>query len=173
MAKGLYPTMGQPMALGKGILDEWFSHVDAEVHIGTKIPADFSKVLPYIMVRTAHTSGVEGTFTNDPRFTRQTMIEFQTFTEGLNAEAEGFRLQESIRQAVLWAHETQYVVPGAGSISKITGSGDIRRVSDYATSTGVVQYASLPKGAARIEQNFRIRVRPAKGGPENQYLPTL
>ncbi|WP_051298078.1 hypothetical protein [Brevibacterium album] len=164
-----YPAFGPVARLGLGILRPWFG--DA-VTIGTQIPADLSDKMPFILVRADRRTGRESGVSQDERFLRTSLLSVEAFTSGLNAESDGFDIEESARMAIYHAWRNQIVVPGAGSIAAITSTTDIARVSDYATSTGVVQYASLPKGTVRHEGVYQLLVRPPKGGTANRFIPS-
>lgn len=167
-----YPSAGSPQRLIVGILRPWFSEFP-HIKVGTLIPQDMSEAMPFVLVRTDRRTGRESGVSRDERFLRTARIGVEVFTSGLDAEATGYDIEESAQLAIFHAHRNQIVVPGVGSISAITSSTNIARVSDYATSTGVVQYASLPKGAVRHEAVYQFLVRPPVGGAKNNaFVPS-
>ena len=173
MPDSVYPAFGSPQRLVLYVLREWFKDTDYGLHIATLMPNDFDGRLPFVLVRSNQRTGNEGVRSADERFMRTVSIGIETITTGLNAENDGYELQESCRLALLWAQREQLTIPGVGSIASFIRSNDISRVSDYATSTGVVQYASLPKGAVRHEAIYQMMMRPPLGGASNKYLPSF
>lgn len=172
----LYPSFGPIHRLGLGIIRDWFEGVVVQgrpVTIGSRIPADLSDSMPLVMIRSDRRSGGDTRRSGDERFLRSSLLSVETFTVGLNAESDGYNIQESVRLGLWDAWRNQTSVPGAGSLARIITSSDASLVSDYATSTGVVQYASLPKGAARTESIFQVFVRPpAQSTLDNPYIPS-
>lgn len=165
-----YPSFGSVQRLALGILRPWFS--EHNITVGTTIPADMSDKMPFMLVRADRRTGRESAVSKDERFMRTSLLSVEVFTSGLNAEQQGYQIEESAQLALFHAWRNQIAVPQAGSIAAITSSTDIARVSDYATSTGVVQYASLPKGAVRHEAVYQLLIRPPLGGVKNDYLPS-
>lgn len=172
----LYPAFGTVHRLGLGIIREWFEHVEHDgrpVTIGSRIPADMSDRIPFIMVRADRRSGKETTRSADERFLKASLLSIETFTTGVNAENDGYDLQESCRLALWNAWRKQTVIPDGGSISSIVSSSEAALVSDFATSTGVVQYASLPKNAARTESIYQLFLRPpGQDTIVNPFIPS-
>lgn len=171
-----YPAFGPVHRLGLAIVRDWLegvTHDGVPIKVGSRIPADMSDKLPFVMVRADRRSGGQTRQSGDERFLRSSLLSIETFTVGVNAENDGYALQESIRLALWQAWRNQVTVPDAGSISTIISSSDAALVSDYATSTGVVQYASLPKNAARTEQIFQIFIRPPRQDTiVNPFIPS-
>ena len=175
MSNLIYPAFGPIHRLGLKIVREWFAQVEHDgrkVTVGSRIPEDLSDKLPFVMVRADRRSGAQSFRSGDERFLKTSLLSIETFTTGLNAENDGYDLQESVRLALWQAWHDQVTVPDAGSISKILNSSEASLVSDYATSTGVVQYASLPKGAARTEAIYQVFTRPpAAESITNPFIP--
>lgn len=170
---GFYPAFGHPQMLVREILIRWFASVpdDRRPLVVTKIPGDLEDKLPMVMVRSDRRSGDPIGQSRDDRFVRAVPVSIETFTAGVNAEDDGFQLGESCRLALHWAWRNQVSVPGFGSINKISQMTSVARVSDFATSTGIVQYASLPKSAVRHEMNLRALIRPDSGPETNMFVP--
>lgn len=177
MSDLIFPAFGPVHRLGLGIIRDWFAGVRDEnrpITVGSRIPADLSEKMPFVMVRSDRRSGMESAQSRDERFLKASKLSIETFTTGLDAENDGYDIQESIRLAIWQAWQDQKVVPDAGSISSIVASTEAALVSDYATSTGVVQYASLPKGAARTEAIYQVLVRPPDQATlTNPFIPEL
>lgn len=172
---GMYPAFGHPQLLGKRVLDHWFRGLPdgARPLVVTTIPYELEGKLPMVMVRSDRRSGDPLQGSRDVRFVQSAPLSFEAFTHGVDAEDDGYQLVESCRLAMLWAWRTQFLVPGVGSINKVSHVGAIARVSDFATSTGVVQYASLPKSAVRHEMNMRVLIRPDGGNETNMFVPDV
>lgn len=171
----MYPVFGHPQVLGKRILDHWFKGLPEgrKPLVVTQIPYDLEGKLPMVMVRSDRRSGDPITGSRDGRFIQSAPLSIETFTNGVDAEDDGYQLAESCRLALFWAWRKQYRVPGVGVLNKIGHVGAIARVSDFATSTGVVQYASLPKSAVRHEMNMRVIIRPDGGNTTNMFVPDV
>lgn len=61
-----------------------------------------------------------------------------------------------------WMDHWRFV--GLGSVNKLECTQGPTRVTDWATSTGPVQYADLPTGDWRYEIRFRARINPPPRG---------
>lgn len=169
----IHPAFGPIHRLGLHVIREWFSGVEEPVEIGSRIPADMSDKLPFVMVRAGKRTGKETMRSRDDRFLQAAVLSIETFTTGVNAENDGYDIQESCRLALWSAWREQVSVPGAGSIAAIGRSSGAALVSDYATSTGVVQYASLPKAAARTEATYQLFMRPPDQSTiVNPFMPS-
>lgn len=77
-----------------------------------------------------------------------------------SGETQGALLSEAVRVAFRDAWVNKRTYPGVASIAKTTQEQRPRRVSDFATSAGPVQYADLPTGYWRYESEYRIAYRP-------------
>jgi hypothetical protein len=127
---------------------------------------------PAIICRHERRSGTVSHDPADSRYLKPIIVSINTITSGLEAEADGDQLQEMCRVALVEAQLKQTAFPGLGHISNIENSTVASKVSDWATSTGVVQYAALPKGAVRYESIFRLIIRPpTSGGVNNRFRP--
>lgn len=150
------PTFGSVDDLLLGIFRPFFNGQD--VHVGTLFSSAIEP--PLVIVRRERRSGTASVDSDDDRFIQPAIVSVNTITSGPDADMLGEQLQEACRIAIREAQQNQYVVPGGGSISAITNSIEPSRVSDWATSTGVVQYAALPKGWVRYESVYRLLIRP-------------
>lgn len=161
------PTFGSVDDLMLGIFRAFFE--GKGVHVGSL----FSSALepPMVIVRRERRSGTASVDSDDDRFIQPAIVSVNTITSGPDADQLGEELQEACRIAIREAQQNQVVVPGSGSISAITNSIEPSRVSDWATSTGVVQYAALPKGHTRYESVYRILIRPPEQSTvSNRYI---
>lgn len=77
-----------------------------------------------------------------------------------SGEMQGALLSEAVRVAFRDAWVNKRIYPGIAAIAKTTQERRPRRVSDFATSAGPVQYADLPTGYWRYESEYRIAYRP-------------
>ena len=150
------PTFGSVDDLLLGIFRPFFDGQD--VHVGTLFSSAIEP--PLVIVRRERRSGTASVDSDDDRFIQPAIVSVNTITSGPDADMLGEQLQEACRIAIREAQQNQIVVPGGGSISAITNSIEPSRVSDWATSTGVVQYAALPKGWVRYESVYRLLIRP-------------
>jgi hypothetical protein len=163
------PTFGSVDDLMVTVLRDFFTGQD--VHVGTL----FSSALipPIIIVRRERRSGQASIDSGDDRFLMSAIVSVNTITAGPDADMLGEELQEACRIAIREAQQNQKTVPGYGTISEITNSIEPSRVSDWATSTGVQQYASLPKGWSRYESVYRFLIRPPdQTTVTNRYIPS-
>lgn len=142
-----------------------------DMHIGTLISSGIEP--PIIIVRRERRSGQASIDATDDRYIQPAIISVNTITAGPDADMLGEQLQEACRIAIREAQQNQIIYPGLGSISAITNSVEPSRVSDWATSTGVQQYASLPKGWTRYESVYRLLMRPPEQSlVTNPYIPS-
>lgn len=131
---------------------------------GVKVVSRYQKGIlpPMVFPEVDKSSGAVAFQTKDDRHMRSYIITLNTITEGINADSDAGELQEAGKEALRLAVLEQWYFPDSGSISYIENSSPPSRVSDWATSTGVVQMASLPEHWARWESIHRIMVRPPR-----------
>lgn len=161
------PTFGSVDDLMLGLLRQFFD--GQEVHVGSLYAPELPT--PTIIVRRERRSGTASVDSDDDRFLKPAIVSVNTITAGVDADELGEQLQEACRIAIREAQLNQTVIPGCGYISEITNSIDPSRVADWATSTGVVQYAALPKGLTRWEAVYRILIRPPRDAVTNPFVP--
>jgi len=162
------PTFGSVDDLMLAVFKDFFTGQD--IHIGTLFTPAIEP--PVIIVRRERRSGQASIDSDDDRFIHSAIVSVNTITSGPDSDALGEELQEACRIAIREAQQNQKAVPGCGSISAITNSIEPSRVSDWATSTGVVQFASLPKGWTRYESVYRFLIRPPEQSTvHNRFLP--
>ena len=125
-----------------------------------------SATLPYILVRAVSGAWGSDSFHGaDRRFLQRAVVDIQTFTAGKDSDTSGDALSELCFQMLYTAKENRTRVPGVGYLNYIRTSTSARRVSDWATSTGVQQYANLPKGWTRYQATYGIVHRPDLSAP--------
>lgn len=163
------PDFGPIEDLVQGIFDRYFATVP-EVNVTTGIYEGMA--LPAVIARADRRSGTQAFHsTTDDRFTKAAVISVSAICEGPNGDSQASHLIEACRLGLNKAFQQQWVVPFCGHLTLVDNSTEPARVTDWATSTGIVQYASLPQGSVRYEGIFRILVRPPVGGSGNPFLP--
>jgi hypothetical protein len=162
------PVFGSTDGLLMALFRSFFTGQD--IQIGTLYTEGMST--PAIIASRERRSGNGEGRSGDDRFLEPAVISVNTLTSGLEAMRDGADLQEMCRVALRQAQLTQKVFPGLGHIAAIENSTAPSRVSDWATSTGVVQYATLPKGVVRFESVYRLLIRPpVSGSVNNRFRP--
>lgn len=162
------PYFGSVDELVREVLEKFFQ--DQDVHVYSLFSENMQT--PAIVARRERRSGTLALHTGDDRFMMSAIVMVTTITNGVDADEEGEELQEMCRYALRQAQQRQYSIPGCGSIAVMEESTHPAKVSDWQTSTSVVQYASLPKNAIRYEAIFRLLVRPpAQDTITNRFKP--
>lgn len=139
------------------------------VHVGTRFHEQTHP--PMVLARNEKRSGSQFLRDADPRFLKPELITVNTFGEGRNADKVAEQLQEACRIALTEAQLEQRHFDGVGTLSALEITSPGSRVSDFATSTGVVQYAALPAGWERYESVWRILLRPPEQSTiDNPFL---
>lgn len=106
-----------------------------------------------------------GDWSGDTRFTDSADIAVHTFCEDPNGDEDAALLAEAVRVVLRDAWLSNRIVPGRGSLSNVEMTSSPRRVTDWATATGPVQYADLPTGVWRYETLYRIAIRKPRARP--------
>jgi hypothetical protein len=109
----------------------------------------------FVLVR--RTNGL-GDWDGDPRFIDSGRFVVQTFTQDPDGDYKGAILQEACR-VVLRTAWLEHWTTEKGSVIEITLHQEPSRRTDWATSTGPVQYADLPTGYWRYESTYEIKIR--------------
>jgi hypothetical protein len=123
-----------------------------DMQVKSLISAD--QDFPLVLVRS---SGAWGEWDGDPRFLDAAIVTIHTLCSGPNADEDAALLAEATR--VVIRDSANVVVPQRGHITKADMIDRPRRVTDWATATGPVQYADLPTGVSRYETQFRVEIR--------------
>jgi hypothetical protein len=162
------PHFGSVDELVREILTQFFA--GQQVYIYTTFQENMQT--PAIIARRDRKSGTLALATRDDRFMQSAIVMVSTLTEGPDADEMGEELQEMCRYALRQAQQLQVSIPGCGSIAVLNESIHPSKVADWQTSSSVVQYASLPKNAARYETIFRLLVRPPdQTTVTNRFMP--
>lgn len=111
---------------------------------------------PFVLVR--RMPGMGG-WNADARFTDEGRFFVHTFTDNPDGDQKGAILSEAVRIVLRQAWLSHVAIPGRGSIISIKMVSEPSRKSDWATSSGPVQYADLPNGLWRYESQYEIKVR--------------
>jgi hypothetical protein len=163
------PVRGSTDELLLHILQQFFEGQD--IHIGTLFSEEINP--PMIIARAERRSGTIANVLADDRYLHPAVISVSTITSGVDADEVGEELQEAVRIALRQAQIEQITVPNGGTLNQIAAASLPVRVSDYATSTGIVQYASLPQGWVRYEAVYRLIIRPpSQSTITNRFLPS-
>lgn len=135
------------------------------VRVVSRIPGRVdSSMFPMLMMR-SHFNDVS-LHSDDSVFLGRSILAVHTFTEdslepgGMDGDEQGSRLSEAVRVLMREAHREKPFLPGLGTVTGAVLVSPPRRVADWATATGPVQYADLPAGTWRYETLYRLSVRP-------------
>jgi hypothetical protein len=110
----------------------------------------------FVLVRRLHGMGQ---WNGDPRFTDSGRFFVHTFTEDPDGDEKGALLSEAVRVVLRNAWLDHVSVPGRGSVIAIKMLSEPSRKTDWATSSGPVQFADLPTGFWRYESTYEIAIR--------------
>lgn len=128
------------------------------VPIYTLIPPG-ANPFPMVIVRVSHSSTA---WRGDARFLNVSAIAVHVFTEGVDGDRDAAVLSEAVRVAMGRVAQERRPVPGLGHVAEAVLTSPPRRVGDWATATGPVQYADLPSGTTRYESIYRVATRPPR-----------
>lgn len=81
------------------------------------------------------------------------------YVEDPDGDEKGALLSDAVCDVMAEAYRDHWGFPGLGSVTSIKCTQAPVRETDWATSSGPVQYADLPTGDWRYEARFRARVR--------------
>lgn len=124
------------------------------VTVGATIPQDTP--FPFVLARRLPGSFE---FSSDGRFLEGGLLLINTFTVGIDGDADGARLQEAVRVVLRNAWLNRVIVPGVGHLYGIRRVAEPHRSPDWATSVGPVQYADLPSDTWRYESSYAFGLR--------------
>lgn len=125
-----------------------------DVKFVTRVPERMSYPLVF-GERFVQQAGWDG----DPRFIDSGPIRINVFTEGPNAELEAYYISEAIRVLFNQVHRERWYFKGLGGILNLSMEVEPADAKDWATATGVVQFADKPKGVSRFETVYRMTIR--------------
>ncbi|AKY03324.1 hypothetical protein FDI80_gp14 [Streptomyces phage Aaronocolus] len=130
------------------------------IQVKTLISAD--QTFPLVLARRNPSFG---SWDGDTRFTDSAQISVQCFCEDPNGDEDAAILSEAVRVVLRDAWLSQMVVPGRGHFIDVQMTSAPRRVTDWATASGPVQYADLPTGVWRYETVYQIAIRKPRTRP--------
>ena len=106
-----------------------------------------------------------GPWEGDTRFVDAAQVAIHTFCADPNGDEDAAILAEAVRVVMRDAWLDHKVVPGRGHLTRVDMTSAPRRVSDWATASGPVQYADLPSGVWRYETLYQIEIRKPRVRP--------
>ncbi len=130
------------------------------IQVQSLIEAD--QTFPLVLPRRDPTFGA---WSGDTRFLDSARVAVHVFCQDPDGDEDAAILSEAVRVVVRNAWLTQKVFPGLGHITRADLVSAPRRQSDWATSTGPVQYADLPTGVHRYESTYDIEIRKPRNRP--------
>lgn len=111
--------------------------------------------MPLVLARRTYSVEAESA----DRFIDRAHLQVQSFAEDPDGDADAAILAEAARLALTQAWREQQVVPGLGYLTYLRVHMPPRRVADWVTAAGPIQYADLPDGVWRYDANYIIAVR--------------
>lgn len=120
------------------------------------------QTFPFILVRRLPGLG-EGS--GDQRFLDTATVSIQAFVEDPDGDQDAAILSEAARVVLRDAWLNNRVIPNRGHITRMEETQAARRVTDWATAAGPVQYADLPTGVIRYEAQYFITLRRPVSAP--------
>ncbi|ATI18715.1 tail terminator [Streptomyces phage Daudau] len=106
-----------------------------------------------------------GNWAGDTRFLDAARVGIHVFCEDPDGDEDAAILSEAVRVVLRDAWLKQVVYPGRGHITRVDLASAPRRQTDWATSSGPVQYADLPTGVWRYEATYDIEIRKPRNRP--------
>lgn len=118
----------------------------------------YQQGFPFVLARAY---GSWGDWDGDPRFLDAAQVNIHTFCDGVNADEESALLSEAVRVVLRDSINVPVMKDGKslGHLTKADMMVRPRRVTDWATATGPVQYADLPQGVFRWETVYHVEIR--------------
>lgn len=110
----------------------------------------------FIVVRKSFPFGI---WSGDPRFVDQTDLEVHVFARNPDGDARCAVISEAVRVVMHRAWMDNLHIPGRGYVSRCEMVSEPARKTDWASSTGPVQYADLPEGFWRYETKYSLTIR--------------
>ncbi|WP_436739928.1 hypothetical protein [Streptomyces sp. BBFR102] len=120
------------------------------------------QTFPLVIARRDPSFGIWG---GDARFLDAARVGINVLCEDPDGDQDAAILSEAVRVVLRDAWLSQTVYPGLGHITRVDLASAPRRQTDWATSTGPVQYADLPTGVWRYESTYDIEIRKPRNRP--------
>lgn len=121
-----------------------------------------SQTFPVILARRLPTFT---DFGSDERFLADVDLAIHAFAEDPDGDRDAAIISEAARVVLRNAWLDHYYNPALGSVSWFEVLSPPRRVPDWATASGPVQYADLPSNVWRYEARYRLVVRKPRALP--------
>lgn len=125
------------------------------------------QTFPFVLVRRVPGLGYNA---EDTRFIDSATVKVDCFVPDPDGDEDAAILSEAVRVVLRDAWFAQKVYPGLGHITDFELTSAPRRVTDWATAAGPVQYADLPSGVWRYEAQYRLEIKKSRTRP--YPLPT-
>ena len=100
-----------------------------------------------------------GTWDGDDRFVDFAGVGIHVFAKDPNADTKAAVISEAVRVAIRDATKARAYYPGLGGLVKVRMDEEPVRRTDWATSSGPVQFADLPAGYQRYEARYSVWIR--------------
>ena len=100
-----------------------------------------------------------GTWDGDARFIDFAGVGVHVFAKDPNADAKGALVSEAVRVVLRDAAKNRVHYPDLGGPTKVRMDEEPVRKTDWATSSGPVQFADLPSGYQRYEARYSVWIR--------------
>lgn len=159
------PTLHLIMGLLKPLEDEV-----PELMVRSKI--DDTVTFPLVHPMIAPGAWVSDAFHGrDQGFCRRHSVDVDVFCEGINADTAADAISQMVRVQLLGSINKMVIGPTGlhlGHLGYVRLSGPPRRVTDWVTSTGMNQYANLPRGATRFQATYGVVHWPSRKHPLTQ-----
>lgn len=101
----------------------------------------------------------------DERFLEQADVAVHVFATDPDGDRDAAVISEAVRVALLNAWLNNWGTPDLGWIKDFQTLNAARRVADWATASGPVQYADLPSNTWRYEGRYRLTIRKPRNHP--------
>lgn len=121
-----------------------------------------NQTFPMVLVRRQPSFGE---WMGDTRFIDSADVTIHTFAADPDGDEDAALLAEAVRVVLRDAWLMHRSVPQRGHLARVTMTSAPRRVTDWATATGPVQYADLPTGVWRYETLYRVAIRKPRVRP--------
>lgn len=131
-----------------------------DIDVVTQIRTD--QTFPVILARRLPTFYF---FNGDERFIEQADVAIHAFAVDPDGDRDASIISEAVRVALRDAWLGNWGSPNLGWIKDFQTLSPARRLPDWATSSGPVQYADLPSNTWRYEGRYRLTIRKPRNHP--------
>lgn len=127
-----------------------------DLPIFSLIPFDLHDLDFFSIVRRVPMTGA---WRGDERFIDTAYAAFHVFTRDPDADEKGAAISEAVRITLREAVQEQKSYPDLGYLKQARLITEPARRTDWATSSGPVQFADLPQGYFRYESQYAVSIR--------------